>query len=367
MRLRILKSYGRPDSKKARRRLKNAKITHVSLVKRGRNKMPVVMKSGGRFELETIVKAQGDLLHALVYVPERADTDGDVASREEVRKMAHAFLSNGGNIDIEHDLQPLGPEKVQIAETFVVQKGDPRFDGMLDYQGDPVDAEGSWAMILKLLDPGLKSAAARGELNGVSMFGHAEVEQLAKEDTADEQLTEDDEPMKPEEIQQIVEATTAAVVKAIKPPEAAPKPATPETPKAPERVKPVFKGDPRDTKALAKFQEECLLASLDLSDSEDMATWQAHLVKVQKAEGKDGEGSENENEGGEAGELRQQIAALNARLDKVSKSSAVPAGSGKGDEKDADPKLTGLKKGEGEPYARGRSIAAQINKRNGRA
>ena len=368
MRLPIEKSYGsygkKPADKQGKRRLKNARITHVSLVRRGRNKMPVVMKSGGRFEIETICKAveDGELLHTLVYVPERPDTDEDVASRDEIRKMAHDFLGNGGNVDIEHDLIPLGPDRVRIAETFVVQKGDPRFQGWTDYSGEPVDADGSWAMIFKLLDPALKSAAKRGELNGVSMFGHAEVEQIHKTAELPDPETEEDEPMKPDEIkelaQAVAESTAAAVVKALKP-EAPKAPETPKAPAEPEKVKPVFKGDPRDQKALAAFQEECLLASLDLSNSKDMATWQAHIAKSQK---KDGEG--DEAEGGEAGELKAQIAALTARLDKVSKSSSVPVGKGKDDEK--EPAFVGLSKAESGVYARGRSIAAAFNKQNGR-
>ena len=68
------------------------------------------MKSGGRIEIplavSKMVPAEG-LLYSLVYAPEFADIDGDVMDAAEIQKMAHSFLANGGNIDVEHDLDPL--------------------------------------------------------------------------------------------------------------------------------------------------------------------------------------------------------------------------------------------------------------------
>ncbi|KKN08015.1 hypothetical protein LCGC14_1061080 [marine sediment metagenome] len=160
----------------AKRRLKNAKITHISLCRKGRNKLRTVMKSGGRIEIPLTVSKLDDtegLLYCLVYVPELVDIDGDIMDAAEIQKMAHGFLSNGGNIDVEHDLDPLSSEQIRICETLIVQKGDERFSN-ITYDGETIDPTGSWGVVLKILDPELKAAYDAGEWDGVSMWGQAE-------------------------------------------------------------------------------------------------------------------------------------------------------------------------------------------------
>jgi hypothetical protein len=164
------------------RRIKRAKITFVSLCPRGKNQLPVLFKDDGTVELRTLVKseAEGELT-ALVYVPERADTDGDHASAQVIKEMAHDYLRDGGKIDLRHDGKALPKDKAYVAQSFIVQKGDPRFEGMTDYNGKPVDAAGGWGMVVKIDDPELQQLYKDGQWNGVSMFGTAEFEQ-SKED-----------------------------------------------------------------------------------------------------------------------------------------------------------------------------------------
>lgn len=353
MRVRLTKATSAPA--KPVRRITKAKITHISLCSRGKNRQPVLMKSGNRLQVEMLTKAGKEgLLYALVYVPDRPDADGDVASAEVIKGMAHDFLANaaeaGGGIDIEHNLQTLGPDKVRIAETFIVQKGDPRFEGWSDYEGAAVDPTGSWGVALKILDPELRKAAERGELNGVSMFGTAEVESV-KSDTSTPQ-PQDDIEMTPEQLQAAIEA---ALAKAL--PKAEPTPA-PVVPPAPAKI--TFEGDPTNLDDIAKHEEKLFMASLDLSKAEDVAKLRAR-VEAKKAQ-QPAPASETETPAEDV-EKSDRVKALELELANLRKSSnaGLPAPKGK-DAVDAE-KVTGLKKADLDLAAHGRGIAARFQGR----
>jgi hypothetical protein len=319
-----------------RRKIKRAAITHISLCRRGVNNMPVLMKSSGRVQVEMLTKAKEGILYALVYLPDVPDKEGDVATREVVKAMAHDFLtnmSNGGGIDIEHNLKTLSAEQVRIAETFIVQKADPRFEGWVDNDGKPVDAEGSWGIALKILDKALAAEIESGELNGVSMYGFAEMEAVGKS----EQPLTPKKKMTPEEIQ----ALAVALAKAITP-AAAPAPVPAPVAKA-EPVE--FEGDPFNAEDVAKHAELVLFKSLDLSKPADLKKWTDHLAKKEKL-AKSAEG-DNPN--------ASEISRLEAELAKLKKSSAAPVAQvGQGqEEKDLN---TNLAKSEADSFKAGREI-----------
>lgn len=260
-------------SPRAKRRIVSAKVTHVSLVSRGANKCPVLMKSGGRVEFSMLFKAgeEEGLLLGLVYVPEEngaVDTEGDVAPRAVVKQMAHGFVANGAHLDIEHDLKVLTPDQASVAETFLVQKGDKRFEGWVDNYGTPVDATDAWGMLIKISDPGLRKAVKDGSIAGLSLFGLAEVEPIAKS-------TSILETMNLQELSALLDAREAklleAVTKAV-----APKP--PETPPPAPVVAVKFEGDPLDAKAVAAHKEKLFLASLDMGKSTDVEKLEAYLA-----------------------------------------------------------------------------------------
>lgn len=265
----------------AKRRITSAKVTHVSLVSRGANKLPVLMKSGGRVEFSMLFKASEDegLLHALVYVPEEngaVDTEGDVAPRSVVKQMAHGFIANGAHLDIEHDLNVLPAEQASVAETFLVQKGDKRFEGWVDNYGKPVDATDAWAMVIKLSDPGLRKAVKDGRIAGVSLFGLAEVEPITKSTSILEDMNE-------AQLKALLDQRDAALLEAITKavaPKApvAPAPVTLPAPPAPEVVAIKFEGNPLDPKAVAAHKEKLFLASLDLSKSADVEKLETYLA-----------------------------------------------------------------------------------------
>jgi hypothetical protein len=264
----------------ARRRITSAKVTHVSLVSRGANKMPVLMKSGGRVEFNMLFKSAEEegLLYCLVYVPEEngaVDTEGDVAPRAVVKQMAHGFISNGAHLDVEHDLIVLAAEQASVAETFLVQKGDKRFEGWTDNYGKPVDATDAWAMVIKISDPGLRKAVKDGRIAGVSLFGLAEVEPIVKSTSILETMNE-------AQLKALLDARDATLLEAItkavgtKAP-AAPAPAAPAAPAAEAKVI-KFEGDPLDAKAVAAHKEKLFLASLDLSKSADVEKLEAYVA-----------------------------------------------------------------------------------------
>jgi len=175
----------------ARRRIKKARITHLSLCPMGKNRLPVLFKSdedSGNLTLEfqTLLKEDQEegTITAIVWPGEMPDSTGDVASVEVVKEMSYGFMrelaSGEGGLDLRHNLETIDPEDAFIAESFIVQKGDPRFIDMKDRDGDLVDVTGAWATVIKLDSEKLKNDYRSGEWNGVSMYGQALVEPVAK-------------------------------------------------------------------------------------------------------------------------------------------------------------------------------------------
>ncbi|CAK9074176.1 Uncharacterized protein YqbD [Durusdinium trenchii] len=341
-------------TKKARRRLKNARITHVSLCRRGANGLKTLMKSGGRFQSDMLCSKMDTegLLHAIVYAPDLPDSEGDAMTADEVKKAAHGFLANGGNIDVEHDLRALGTEAVRIAETLVVQKGDERFAG-LTYDGEEVDPTGAWGIILKILDPELRAAYEAGEWDGVSMFGHATVESLGKS-AGDEPApnpetpTGEDSDMTPEQMQEFAKLVAEGVAKAIKPADDN-QPAPVQKSQSPDVE---FEGDPSNADDVTAHLAKLRVAKVDWNDPKSVAAYQAELAKSQ---------GDGENE--DTAELKKQVAALNARIAKAEKASDQPAdGAGDDDaETVAKAERMGVSKSEHDQLALGRSIAQRWN------
>lgn len=268
-------------SKKAKRRIKAAKISLISLVPAGANRVVSLFK--GRddvVELAAMAKMDAEgYLTALVYVPDHVDSQGDVADAPAIKAMAHEFIANmdGNGIDVLHDCKPVGNERARICETFVVQKGDPRFEGVTDDDGTALDPAGSWGVVIKIDDPDLRSRYATGEWVGVSMFGSAIVEPLTKQSTSPKE-NEMDEKQMAELLKtfgkDLSENIVAGLAKALQP----------ETPSQPEptpvdKTKVEFEGDPSNPEDVAKHAERVLFASLDMSDPNDIAKWQAHLAK----------------------------------------------------------------------------------------
>lgn len=219
----------------------DAEIKFVSLCRRGANKLGVLYKSDDDTVQMTaqVVKADMELgeVLAVVYAPDTKDAQGHFASAPVVRKMAHTFAQSGHQIDVVHDEKPLGRDKVFVAESFIVQKADPRFANYKDVNGKPVNTEGAWAVLLKIEDPDVRKLYREEGWNGVSLSGPAKLRRAVKKTVTP---PEESAPMNEDQIKKLVTdtvstAVTAAVAKAVT--EALPsaiekalKPAEPTTP-----------------------------------------------------------------------------------------------------------------------------------------
>lgn len=295
----------------AKRRIKKARITHVSLCGKGKNKMPVLFKDDDTFEIQTLTKWEGPEgeLTALVYVPEHLDTDDHLASAEVVKEMCHEHARHGFQLDLKHDLKVLPREKAFVAQSFIVQKGDARFEGWSDREGNDVEAEGAWAQIYKIEDPELLKKAEQGEIGGVSMFGTAEVELLEKSQDnseleavladlkkalARQHPQDSDIDMKTEELMEILKAEREATLAKIDEKfEALTKSDDSDGSDGDDKggddlEAPIFKGDLADAQAVAKYVEELkhyeAIKSLDLSDPVKMAEYLETLEKSDEPE-----------------------------------------------------------------------------------
>lgn len=166
--------------RKQKRRILKAKISFLSLCPRGMNQIQTLYKSDDGNEhsiaLATIVKdgmsEQGEIT-AVVYAPEIRDGEGDVASAEVIKEFAYDYAANGQGIDIRHNEEVLSAEDAFIAETFIVQKGDPRFVDIQDYEGNSVDVTGGWGVVIKVDNEGIRQAYREGKWGGISMGGLA--------------------------------------------------------------------------------------------------------------------------------------------------------------------------------------------------
>lgn len=312
MRIQLQKSAKKSPPTGARRRIKDATIQFISLCRRGVSKQPLLLKSDGTVEIATISKASADgsVVTSLIYPASFADGEGDFADPDAVKRIAHGYMrllqKGEAGIDLEHNLKPYSPDQISVAQSYMVKSGDPDFKDWTDYDGKPVDATGGWAMVFEVHDRELRTRVASGELNGTSMFGPAVVEAIAKAAPDDNPPKNEKKKMDPKELEALIAKAVAAALAAKTEP--APAPAAPA-------AKPTlrFEGDPRDPAALAAFEEQSLLASLDLAKSEDMAKWRAHLAKSVKPAGGD--------------PVAAQITALQAQIARLQKASAQPSSS----------------------------------------
>lgn len=135
--------------------------------------MQTLYKADGTVTFDTLTKASDDAgeLTAIIYAPEHPDTDDHVADTAVIKDMAYHFQKEGGQIDIRHNGQVVDKDRAYVAESFIVQKGDPRFLDYKDDEGNPVNTEGAWATVTKIDDPKLRQLYRDGEWNGISMQG----------------------------------------------------------------------------------------------------------------------------------------------------------------------------------------------------
>lgn len=308
-----------------RRRIKSVDVQFLSLVPRGANRLPVLYKSEDKtVDWQPLCKFDAELgeLLAVAYPAESRDSQGDIASADVVRKMAHSFAKNGAKIDIRHKGVALTKDQVYVAENFIVQKGDARFEGWKDYSGQPVNLTGAWATVLKIEDETLRKAYRDGEWQGVSFMGPAEL-LLEKDDPKIGELLdalakkmqgkEDVVSITADELKKILDERDARLVETVK------KALQPEQPpKAPE--KPPVEFDPLDPKQveerLAKIEREQAAKQVDWNDPDSIRAYRDSLKKAPET-------SEQKAE-----RLEKEATALREKLKKAQGASTLPPSTG---------------------------------------
>lgn len=279
-----------------KRRILKARIKFISLVPKGANRMPVILKDDGCFSLDVLTKFSNGELLGLVYSPEIRDSQGDIASVEVIREMAHLFSKEGKGIDIRHDQKALAKDRAFVAESFIVQEGDPRFTGFQDLTGASVEAAGSWGVVIKIEDQDLRSKFESGEFNGLSMGGHAHVVAEKQEEENDMGVTLEDLNKANEPVIAALTALSVAISKTMDKDKDDMSDLSDEEKKKKMRDKkknpfggkkaPAFKGDYTDVGALKKHALEVqafkLREDLDWTDPEAIQKYAEIMQKAQE-------------------------------------------------------------------------------------
>ena len=106
--------------------------------------------------------AKKQIVYGEVYVPNVKDTDGNFMTAETIEKMAHDFMKNSRNtqIDKNHDGYK---DKGYVVESFIARKGDPDF------------IEGAWVVGVHIPNTEIWQQVEKGTLTGFSIEGRAEV------------------------------------------------------------------------------------------------------------------------------------------------------------------------------------------------
>lgn len=160
-------------------KMKDAKITHLSLVDKGANGVPfAIIKAAGKNAIQKQVQiAKVDdskrIVIGVVYQPDVEDAHGDMMDAVEIEKAAHMFMENQHtyNIDKQHDLET---DKGYVVESYIAP---------CDMEmGDQAIIKGSWVAGVKVTDDETWEAIQKGEITGFSMWGVGKREEVEEEE-----------------------------------------------------------------------------------------------------------------------------------------------------------------------------------------
>lgn len=361
-------------------RFKKIDIKFLSLVKRGANQIPVMYKGEGGVTMELLLKTdhlmdRGELT-AVVYAPELRDSDGDITDAETIKDAMYSAMRKGFNLDIQHDFKALSKEDACPVESFIIQKGDPRFADMKDYAGKPIDVTGGWGVVISINKQELREKFRTGEWNGVSMAGSAV--------GIPEPVNKGDVTMTAAELAAALAANNTVLAAAIAKSVAdAIKPKEPDAPapvvktEKPAFVPKPFTGAPTANnikKHALEVQKAEVLHNMDMRNAESVAEGTAKIEKIDKdiaaveAEiTKAAGGKQTTTDANKTPELVAAEAALakaQQELADIQKASNQPAGEG-GEQKPEANVHTGLTKAQVEIAKAAGDAAARLNARQG--
>lgn len=99
------------------------------------------------------------IVYGPVAIPDEPDSDGDIITKAKIEQVAHGFLKEYGNIDLQHTLNNVGiPVESYIAPVNL------QF-------GAVTVPKGSWMMGVYVSDDATWQAVKNGELAGFSLMG----------------------------------------------------------------------------------------------------------------------------------------------------------------------------------------------------
>ncbi|MCP3808468.1 XkdF-like putative serine protease domain-containing protein [Paenibacillus sp. Lou8.1] len=159
-------------------KLKDAKITHISLVDKGANGVPfAIIKVAGKNAIQkqvqiTKVDDAKRVVIGVVYQPDVADAHGDQMDAEEIEKAAHLFMEKQHtyNIDKQHDLDT---DKGYVVESYIAP---------CDMEiGEQTIIKGSWVAGVKVTDEDTWDDIQKGEITGFSMWGVGKREEIEED------------------------------------------------------------------------------------------------------------------------------------------------------------------------------------------
>jgi DNA adenine methylase len=108
------------------------------------------------------------LVYGVVLAPDVVDSQGDTISKEDIEKAAHTFMSDYQNVGLQHGLFING--RARIVESFIAPSD--------MTMGGELVTEGTWVMVVKVMDDELWGAVKSGDLTGFSIGGAAVREQV---------------------------------------------------------------------------------------------------------------------------------------------------------------------------------------------
>lgn len=104
------------------------------------------------------------IAYGAVLVPNEPDTDGDILSAEKISEVAHGWLADYSNIDLQHSLNNVNARPV---ESYITQA-----DTEVTIKGvKSVLPAGTWVMAVRIDDREVWKRVASGQLSGYSIMG----------------------------------------------------------------------------------------------------------------------------------------------------------------------------------------------------
>lgn len=94
-----------------------------------------------------------------VLIPNEPDSDGDSVTEEHIEKVAHKFVEDYGNIDLQHSLNNVG----KLVESYILPVD-------IDTGGNNIVPKGSWMMGVRVTDDDAWKAVKDGKLGGFSIM-----------------------------------------------------------------------------------------------------------------------------------------------------------------------------------------------------